>query len=290
MTNIRKIKSLIGLLPVMLIIVFVLAVGIFGALIQSLGFFPIAGMNEISLKYYIEILGRKDFLNSLYFTLYITFISSSISVVLGIIIAKLFVELSMKNEFIYKLPIIIPHIIVALFAIIFLSDTGFISRLLYSLGMSNSEKLFSDILFSKNGLGIIFSYIWKETPYVLLSTLAVLSRISGKHELAAINLGASKLYAFTKITIPMLLPTIISTFTIIFAFSFGSYEIPMLLGSTFPKSLPLQAFIEYQDPMMTNRPYAMAMNIIIIFFCVVFVSMLNFAIRRIVLKGGDIDE
>lgn len=289
MTSIKKIKSYLGVLPVMILIIFVLAVGIFGAFLQSLGFFPIAGMNEISLKYYIDIIHNSEFIKSFGFTIYTTLVSSFLSVVLGVVIAKILVESKIKREFIYKLPIIIPHIIVALFAIIFLSDTGFLSRLAYFFGVSDSEKYFAHFLYNKNGLGIIISYIWKETPYVLLSVLSILRNLSGKHEMIAINLGASKLYAFWNITVPMLLPTIISTFTIVFAFSFGSYEIPMLLGSTFPKALSVQAFVEYQNPMFSNRPYAMAINIIIILFCIISVSVLNLIIKRIVL-GGVRDE
>lgn len=288
--NFKNIKSYIGLFPVMIIIIFVLLAGIFGAFLQSLGFFPIIGMNEISLEYYTKAITDQEFISSLSFTLYTTLVSSSISVIIGIIIAKILIELNIKSDFVFKFPIIIPHIIVVLFTIVFLSDTGIFSRILYFFGINNAEKIFSNILFDKNGLGIIFAYIWKESPYVILSVFAILKRISGKHEIMAINLGASKIYAFLKVSLPMLLPTIISTFTIIFAFSFGSYEIPLLLGATFPKALPVQAFIEYQNPMLTNRPYAMAINIIIIIFSIFFIGIFNFLVKRLVLGGGRYDE
>ena len=144
-------------------------------------------------------------------------------------------------------------------------------------------------MFTSNGAGIIGSYIWKETPYVLLTILAVYKRLNNKYENMAVNLGAKRLYAFRKVTLPILLPTLVSTFTIIFSFSFGAYEIPMLLGPTLPKTLPVQAFIEYQNPDLTNRPYAMAMNMIIILFCVFFVLLFNYLIKKIVL-GGDLHE
>lgn len=290
MAKIKKYKPYLEIFPVVLILSFVFLVGIFGAFIQSLGYFPIIGMKELSFKFYVDIFKNTTFLKSLGFTLYITLVSSAVSVILGLIISRTIVELESslnlrkrRIDIFYKIPIVVPHITVALFAITFLSDSGIIARILYALGFKNSQYFFSKLLFSSNGLGIILAYIWKETPYVLLSTIAILRKISIKHEMAARNLGASKIYAFNKVTVPMLLPTISSTFTIIFAFSFGSYEIPMLLGSTVPKTLPVQAFIEYQNPMLTDRPSAMAMNMIIIFFCLVFVLLFNYAIKYIIL-------
>ena len=284
MSRKSKYRPYLETMPVVALLLFVLVFGILGAFVQSLGYFPFIGMKEIKLEYYTKIFTNSSFLKSLSFTLYISAISSIIAVVLGIIIASLIVSLKSKKEYIYKIPIVVPHITVALCAITFLSDSGFFARILYSMGVKNAQEIFSNILFSSNGIGIILAYIWKETPYVMLTCLAVLKRLSSKHEMAAINLGASKWYAFRKVTLPMLLPTILSVFTIIFSFSFGSYEIPMLLGATVPKAIAVQAFIEYQNPMMTNRPYAMAMNMVIIAFCVLFVLLFNTIIKRIVMN------
>lgn len=284
MSKKTKYKPYLEVMPIVLLLLFVLVFGIFGALMQSLGYFPFIGMKEITLEYYTRIFTNTGFLKSLSFTLYISAVSSIIAVILGIIIASLIVSLNSKKEYIYKIPMVVPHITVALFAITFLSDTGFFARMLYSMGLKNAQEIFSNVLFSSNGLGIILAYIWKETPYVMLTCLAVLKRLSSKHEMAAINLGASKWYAFRKVTLPMLLPTILSVFTIIFSFSFGAYEIPMLLGATVPKAIAVQAFIEYQNPMMINRPYAMAMNMVIIGFCVVFVLLFNTIIKKIIIN------
>ncbi|MBE6056036.1 MAG: sugar ABC transporter permease, partial [Clostridium sp.] len=46
--------------------------------------------------------------------------------------------------------------------------------------------------------------------------------------------------------------------------SFGAFEVPYLLGPTTPKLLPVKAYIEYSSPDLTNRPYAMVINTILI--------------------------
>lgn len=280
----KKLRPYLEVMPIVFLLLFILIMGIFGALIQSFGYFPIIGLKEFTVKYYIQVFKSEIFLNSLIYTVYTTLISSVLSVCMGVIIARILFKTKMKIEFFYKIPIIIPHITVVLFAITFLSDTGIFSRIAYLIGIENSQQIFSKVLFNKNGLGVILSYVWKQTPYVMLSILTVLKRMNSSYEDVAVNLGASRFYAFRKVTLPMLLPTILSTFTIIFAFSFGAYEIPMLLGATKPRALPVQAFIEYQNPNLLNRPYAMAMNIVIIIFCVGSVMLFNSIIKRLVEK------
>ena len=43
-------------------------------------------------------------------------------------------------------------------------------------------------------------------------------------------------------------------------FALGAYELPFILGATTPKALPVQAYIQYTHPDLRNRPYAMALN------------------------------
>lgn len=62
---------------------------------------------------------------------------------------------------------------------------------------------------------------------------------------------------------PLCKDTIISGFLIIFVFALGAYELPLILGATVPKALPILAYQQYIHPDLRNRPYAMALNGII---------------------------
>ena len=77
------------------------------------------------------------------------------------------------------------------------------------------------------------------------------------------NLGAGKWTAFRKVTLPLCKDTIISGFLIIFVFALGAYELPLILGATVPKALPILAYQQYIHPDLRNRPYTMALNGII---------------------------
>ena len=59
------------------------------------------------------------------------------------------------------------------------------------------------------------------------------------------------------------MPGVVSASVIVFAFTFGAFEIPWLLGATFPKALPVLAFESYTDVDLAARPQAMAMAMVI---------------------------
>jgi putative spermidine/putrescine transport system permease protein len=73
-------------------------------------------------------------------------------------------------------------------------------------------------------------------------------------------LGASPVRTFFAVTLPLCAPAIAKAFLIIFAFAFGAYEVPFLLGPTLPRALPVLAYIEYTGPDLLDRANAMALN------------------------------
>ena len=90
--------------------------------------------------------------------------------------------------------------------------------------------------------------------------IALMANISDCLGEAATNLGANRIQVFWKITLPLCMNTILSGFLIIFVFALGAYELPFILGATLPRALPVLAYIEYSKPDLLARPYAMAIN------------------------------
>ncbi|EJO5347567.1 ABC transporter permease subunit [Clostridium botulinum] len=263
----EKIKPYILLLPVMLIIVSILGVGIINCLSQSLGYFPTVGLHEVTLKYYKEVLTSKEFIASFKFSLITCSLSSLIAEFIGVLLAYIIFMNKKKNKLlhiIYKIPIIIPHTVAVLLIINMLSQNGILARILYNAGLISSRNVFPILIMDRWGIGIIITYIWKEIPFVMLVLYAVLTNIDEKIWGISRTLGANRIQTFFHVVLPMLMPSILSSFIIIFAFSFGAFEVPYLLGPTTPKVLPVKAYIEYSNPDLTNRPYAMVINTVLI--------------------------
>jgi len=262
----KKLKPYVYLTPVLILLLGIFASGIVMGLLQSFGYFPTIGLTEFTLKYYLAVLQNSSFLDSLLFSFYIAFVSSVFAIILGVFLAYAIYKLKGKKawvETIYQVPIAVPHIVSALLVYNILSQTGIIPRILYGIGLIDDLGQFPSLLYSENGIGIILAYLWKEIPFVALTTYAILGNFSSQLSDVAKNLGASSRQAFFYIILPLLLPTILSTFVIIFAFSFGAYEVPLLLGPTSPRVLAVQAYVEYTNPNFSNRPYAMVYNTLI---------------------------
>ncbi|WP_018249566.1 ABC transporter permease [Orenia marismortui] len=264
------IKPYILLTPALIILFGLFLGGVILALAQSFGYFPLLGLNTFTLKYYIEIFTSTEFLDALRYSFYISFVSSFLAVVIGVFLAYQLVRLPKEYKLvrlIYKLPIIVPHIIASLLVFLFFTQSGLIARILYHFGIIKGLESFPQLVFDRWGIGIILVYLWKEIPFVVLVVYTVLNNINNSFEQVAANLGASQQQIFWNIYLPLSLPSIGSSFIIVFAFSFGAFEIPFLLGSTYPKTLPVLAYQSYVSSDLLQRPYAMVIAITLTVIC-----------------------
>ena len=257
-----KLKPYILLAPVAIILISIMGFGIANCVMQSLGYMPYIGAENISFRFYKEVIRDSVFLESLIFSLKTSFISSTVAVFIGVILAYFLSQekLSKIKESLLNLPVIIPHIVVVMLMITIFSQSGIISRILYSLSDSSQ---FMSLVSDKNGVGVILVYLWKGIPFTIITAYNILKNISNNLEKVAINLGASKLQCFRYIILPLASPTIISSFIILFAFSFGSFEVPFLIGPTTPKALSVSAYTSYISSDLSQRSYAMVINVIL---------------------------
>lgn len=262
----KKYMPYILLIPqILLLIIFV--IGLINGITQSFGVIPTFGLEQPTLKYYKEVLSSPQMKSSILFSLYTAFTSSAFSVVVGTLICVIIVSRE-KTKWLYEklvqIPIIVPHIVVAIFILNIFSKSGLMARFLATFGFISTQNQFINLVYDKYGMGIILAYLWKEIPFIIYFVLSIMSNINNSLGEAAINLGANRWQTFKKITLPLCKNTIFSGFLIIFVFTLGAYEIPQLLGPTLPKALPVLSYIQYIHPNLQNRPYSMALNGVII--------------------------
>ncbi|UOW69108.1 ABC transporter permease [Paraclostridium bifermentans] len=260
-----KIKPYLLIAPAALLLLFIMGVGICTCILQSLGYFPLIGLDNITFDYYKEILSNQQFITSLVLSLKTSIISSLIATIIGVLLAYLMTKskFSKLRYFLLNLPIIVPHIIVVMLAFAIFSKTGIISRILYNLNLISDSREFVSLVNDKAGVGIMIVYIYKGMPFIAITVYNILRSLDAKLEDVALNLGANKFQIFKLIIIPQIMPTILSSFIVIFAFSFGSFEVPYLIGATNPKALPVNAYINYINTDLAQRPLSMAMNSIL---------------------------
>ena len=258
----RNITPLWLLLPFLAVTGIVL-VSVWNVLVQSLGYIPAFGLTKPTFAYYAQVFTHADFLQSAGVSLRIALWSAVLSTVLGVLVSMMLIKCRMtRGGMLYavRLPILVPHAVVAVFVIQILSQTGLIARLGYLLGFLEDPAQFPQLLYTPGYWGTILAYLWKEIPFVAYFVLAFMAGISDTLGEAAENLGASPICSFFEVTLPLSVPVIAKAFLIIFIFAFGGYELPLLLGSTLPKALSVQTHLVYMSPDLLQRPLAMAMN------------------------------
>ncbi|MGL4798281.1 MAG: ABC transporter permease [Cellulosilyticaceae bacterium] len=263
----KAIHGYMMLAPLMILLIGVFGAGVLESVLQSLGYFPALGKTEITFDYYIQVFKDPYFIESFFYTLFFSAVSSILAVVVGIAIAYYMIQMKkgeQLTERISRIPVYMPHLIVVVIMILCFSQTGILARITYMLGWIVEPKDFPVLIHDKKGIGIILVYMWKGIPFVIMAVLIILRNINQSFVVVAKNLGASTGAIFWKIQLPLILPSMLSSLIILFAFAFGGFEVPYLIGGTIPEALPVRAYMAYTSSSVDQRIYAMVLNVIMI--------------------------
>lgn len=150
------------------------------------------------------------------------------------------------------------------------------------MGWLERPNQFPVLVFDRWQIATILVYLWKEVPFIGLVVLAMLKGIGQEYEEIAQTLGANRWQRFRYVLLPLIMPGLVTTGIIVFAFVFGSFEIPLLLGQRYPNVLPVTAYRAYVDPDLQQRPVAMAIGMVITGMVILLLSLALRFSRRIV--------
>jgi putative spermidine/putrescine transport system permease protein len=254
------------LAPVFLVLGGLFLMGLGLTLLRSLRYMPAVGLTSPDLAAYAAILTAPGFLRSLALSLWIATASTLLSAMLALA-AALLLRQSFPGRalisFLVQLNLTIPHIVGAIGILYLVSQSGSFARLAHAIGLISGPQDFPALTHDPWAIGIILLYVWKEVPFITLILLANLQTLGEDHEAVARTLGASRWQAFRHVLLPMLMPGLAAASALVFAFAFGAYEVPLLLGQHAPKALPVLAWQASTDTDLARRPEAMAMAMVI---------------------------
>jgi len=166
-------------------------------------------------------------------------------------------------NFVLQIPLAAPHLVIAISILLLLSPAGIVSRLFSFLGLISSPSSFPLLVNDDYGISILAVYVWKEIPFITFMLLSVLKNLGPELIEVGATLKGSPLQRFRYITLPVISPSLGAACLIVFAFTFGAFEVPFLLGKTYPVSLPVWAYKNYSDIDMMARPEGIAIGLII---------------------------
>lgn len=258
----ERVRIPLMLAPALAVLILLYLGSLLFALLQSFGYAPVYQINEFpTTRYYREMLLTPGLWRSVFYTFYYalvpTVVGLALSTYLALTLRKRFPGKGVF-QYVYKLPLMIPYLVGISLTILMFSNGGIIARLLHAVGIIADPSQFPRLLYDHSGIGIMIVYVWKQVPFMTLIIYSVLLGLGSESEEAAATLGASRWQTFWHVTLPQILPGIVTGTAIVFAFNFGSFETPFILGGGFPNTLPVEAWRAFDDPDYARRLYAMA--------------------------------
>lgn len=262
----RGLRIVLLLAPALLVVAVFFLGGFAQTLAQSFGYQPYLGHYHLSGSAYVALWRDPAVRASLLLTARVAVVSTVVSAVLGVTAALAIRRLVRSRTWIsalFQANLAVPHLVGALSMMLLLSQSGLLSRLTHLVGLTGTPAAFPALTNDRFGVAIIAEYVWKETPFLTVITLAALGDGVRRLEDASRSLGASARQRLMYVTVPLIAPAVTGGSILVFAFAAGSYEVPYLLGRPYPATLPVVVLQYYQATDLSARPEAMAVAVLI---------------------------
>jgi len=260
------VRTWLLLSPALAVIALLFLGGVLFGVIQSFNYLPLIGEYQLNLDAYVQMLSDRSFVPSLVLSFWIAISATVLSAVLAIAVSLFIRQTSVGRRvgtYLFQLNLAVPHIVGAVAMLALLSQSGLLSRLTNFIGLTNGPGGFPALTNDRWGISIIAEYVWKEVPFIGVVVLAALAGGTRDYEDVARTLGAGRWQRFLFVILPHIAPGVLSTSIIVFAFSFGAYEVPFLLGQPYPATLSVLAYLNYTDVDLAARSEAQAINALI---------------------------
>lgn len=220
-------------------------------------------------------MNRAEIIAPILLSLKIALISTFITLILGLLLAYVFT----KHEFLFKdgleviltLPMTLPPTIMGYILLLLFSRKGPIGKILYNAFDIN-------IIFTWVA-GCIAAVV-VSLPLMYQSIKSSFLSIDPVYENVARTLGKSEFEIFTKVTIPLALPGIVSGIVLSFSRAIGEFGATLMVAGNIPgktETIPLAIFYAVES---NNRQKANLLMAIVISFSFINIYMLNKWIKK----------
>lgn len=133
-------------------------------------------------------------------------------------------------------PLLFPSVVVGFYLFQLLSQSGWLSRVSFGLGLTSDIEAFPELVQDGAGIGIMLAHVFMAFPFfaLLFRSLYADARLADYHSVA-LTLGATRGQFLRRIAVPILLRRAAPTLILSGVAVVGAYDIPLLLGQTYPQ-------------------------------------------------------
>lgn len=237
-------------------------------------FFPLSRI--LALTFSPETLTAKNLPITTYtllFTFYQAFLSTLLTLLLGLPSAYLFARFDFRGKSLLRaltaVPFMLPTVVVAAAFSSLLGPRGLINTI------TNCQLPITPSPF----LLILLAHVFYNTTIIIRIVGTALSSLDPKLEQTARSLGANPFQVWTNITLPLLRPSILAASLLVFLFDFTSFGVILLLGGSQFSTLEVEIYL--QAVKLLNLPLAALLSVIQL-LCTLIVSLLytKYAVRN----------
>jgi len=209
--------------------------------------FPLSGF---TLHWYREFIGNSDLRGALETSAIIAVLSSIGAVLLGVLASIALVRRRFRAKpavsALLLSPLVIPYVVFGISLLL----------LFHQLGIPRSI------------LTVVIGHIVICIPYTILVVMPRLQQIDVSLEEAAYDLGATRLRTFRSVTLPLILPAVVSAFLIAFTTSFDEYAVASFVVGT-RVTFPIYLYSALRFPSQLPQVIAVAVVVITVSLAVV---------------------
>lgn len=218
--------------------------------------FPLTGFTT---KWYAGLVEQTALFGALKNSLIVALVSASVATALGTLISRAIVKyrypMRRVSQTIVMVPLVMPEIIIA------------ISLLILFLGIGLGTTLFT----------VILAHSLITIPFCVSIMTSAFSQFDDSLEEAAIDLGENTWGALRRVTLPVVVPGIISCLLISFTVSFDEFILAFFLSGNSP-TLPVYIWSQVRFP--AKLPNVIALGSLLILVSVLFLLVAEHFRRR----------
>jgi putative spermidine/putrescine transport system permease protein len=203
----------------------------------------------LSLRWFRAIADYPEFIRAFRDSLWLAALSSTIAVLFAVPAALAVARHRFRGREavlgFFMSPLMIPHVVLG---IAFL-------RFFTTIGLGGTF------------LGLVLSHIVIVMPFALRLVLAASTGMDRAVERAAVSLGAGSVTVFRRVTLPLILPGVVSGWVLAFITSFDEVTMTVFIASPATITLPVRMFLYIQDnidPLVTSVSAALILLTVIV--------------------------
>lgn len=236
-------------------------------------FFPKGG--AFSLKNYQTFFEKKYYMTGLRNSLTLCCCATILGVLLGIPMAYVTSRFNVWGKRIINIMVVLsmlsPPFIGAYSWILLLGRSGFITELLRKIGIEIGS------IYGFKGILLVFTL--KLFPYVFMYVSSALSTFDSALEEASESLGVHGIQRIFRVTLPVIMPTILSSALMVFMDSLADFGTPLLIGEGY-KTLPVMIYEKYLSEVSSNASFASTLSVVIVVCAMAVMGLQKWFISR----------